>query len=74
MGKKKNEKNLPSKSGWCWVLIDGYDDPTPCWFSLDKDDPDYSYFLPGGMGDGSSNGVYLDDIEKIGPEIIVPIF
>ncbi len=31
-------------------------------------------FLPGGMGDSSSNGIYIDEIERIGPEIIVPNF
>jgi hypothetical protein len=68
---------LPEKSGWYWVLIDGYDSPTPCWFSrVDNwNDPDGdSYFLPGGMGDSSSMGLYIDDLEEIGPEIIVPKF
>lgn len=67
------EKTLPKKSGWYWILIDGYDDPTPCWFSLNQEIQD-SYFLPGGMGDGSRNGIYLDEIVKIGPEITVPKF
>jgi len=31
-------------------------------------------FLPGGMGDSSSNGIYMDEIERVGPEIIVPNF
>jgi hypothetical protein len=55
-----------------WVLFYGYKKPTPCFFYKDDDDLEDSCFLPGGMGDASSNGVYLDDIVKIGPEIIVP--
>ena len=70
---KFTKKNIPQKDGWYWVLLDGYDEPTPCWFSYD-DDLDDCCFLPGGMGDSSSMGVYLDEIEKIGPEIIVPKF
>lgn len=68
--------NIPSKTGWYWILIDGYDEPTPCWFTSLREDEDEedAYFLPGGMGDDSSNGVHLDEIEKIGPEIIVPKF
>jgi len=62
-------KKLPTKSGWYWVLIDGYDDPTPCWYM-----DDLECFLPGGLGDSSSMGLYKDDIEKVGPEIEVPIF
>jgi hypothetical protein len=71
-------KELPLKSGWFWVLIKGYDDPTPCWYM--GPEKFYSYeegdecFLPGGIGDISRNGIYIDDIEKIGPEIVVPIF
>jgi hypothetical protein len=71
-------KKLPQKSGWYWVLIKGYDEPTPCWYmgpdsfsSYEKGD---ECFLPGGMGDSSSNGIYIDEIERIGPEIIVPNF
>jgi hypothetical protein len=41
---------------------------------LYDDDLEDSCFLPGGMGDVSSNGVYLDDIAKIGPQIIIPVF
>ena len=65
---------LPTKSGYYWVLIEGYDEPTPCLFSVlgKNENEDDACFLPGGMGDSSSNGVYLD--EKIGPEIIVPKF
>jgi len=81
--KKFNESNsekktLPEKSGWYWIIIEGYDEPTPCWYSGAESFSDYEegdeYFLPGGMGDGSSNGIYIDDIEKIGPEILVPDF
>jgi len=64
----QNQK-LPTKSGWYWVLIDGYDTPTPCWYM-----DDLNCFLPGGLGDSSSMGLYEDDIEKVGPEIEVPIF
>lgn len=64
---------LPKKSGWYWVLIYGYDNPTPCWYSYSKDESDCC-FLPGGMGDSSSTGLYKIDISKVGSEIIVPIF
>jgi len=70
------QKNLkyPEKSGWYWVLIDGYDSPTPCWFAYDSRDPKYSHFLPAGLGDSSSMGLYLNDLVKIGPEITEPKF
>lgn len=64
----QNQK-IPNKSGWFWVLIGGYDEPTPCWYMDDE-----KCFLPGGMGDSSSMGIYEDDIEKVGPEIIIPNF
>ena len=70
---KFNQTNIPSKSGWYWILISGYSEPTPCWFSY-NDDIDDCYFLAGGIGDKSSSGIYLDEIKKIGPEIIVPKF
>lgn len=58
-----------------WVLFDGYENPTPCFFYKDKyDRVDRSCFLPGGIGDTSSMGVYIEDIAKIGPEITVPKF
>ena len=60
---------LPNKSGWFWVLIDGYDEPTPCWYMDDE-----QCFLPAGLGDSSSMGIYEDEIVKVGPEIIVPDF
>lgn len=69
-----NVNDLPKSDGWFWILMDGYEDPTPCWYQYDRDEPIYSYFLPGGMGDSSSMGIYMEDIEKIGPEIIVPFF
>jgi len=69
-----NVNDLPKSDGWFWILIDGYEDPTPCWYNYDGDEPNHSYFLPGGMGDSSSMGIYMEDIEKIGPEIIVPFF
>ena len=71
-------RKIPSKSGWYWILIKGYDEPIPCYYM--GPDSFHSYeegdecFLPGGMGDSSSNGVYMDEIERIGPEIQVPNF
>lgn len=66
---------LPGKTGWYWVLFKGYpkDDPKPCWFNYSEDHDD-CYFLPGGMGDSSSMGVYLEDIAKVGPDIVEPKF
>jgi hypothetical protein len=69
----KVNAQFPTKSGWYWVLINGYDNPTPCWFMYSVD-PDDQCFLPGGMGDSSSMGLYADDIERVGPEIIQPNF
>ena len=63
------EKQLPEKDGWYWVLLEEYETPTPCWYMKQSE-----CFLPAGMGDSSSMGIYLDDIQKIGPEIIVPKF
>jgi hypothetical protein len=57
-----------------WVLLEGYNEPTPCYFYKSNYEPERSCFLPGGLGDTSSMGVFLDDIKKILPEIIVPIF
>ena len=65
----KVSKQLPTKSGWYWVLLDGYDNPTPCWY-----DSQGEYFLPAGLGDESRDGLYVDDIERVGPEIIEPTF
>jgi hypothetical protein len=73
----QNQK-LPQKSGWYWIMIKGYKKPTPCWYM--GPDSFYSYeegdenFLPGGIGDSSSNGIYMDYIERIGPEIEQPNF
>lgn len=61
----------PTKDGWFWVLIDGYTKPAPCWY-MHNNDPDDRCFLPGGMGDSSSMGLFEDDITKIGPEIEAP--
>ena len=61
------ENVKPPKSGWFWVDI-GDDTKIPCWY--DGDD----CFLPAGLGDSSSTGLYHDDIDKIGPEIIEPDF
>jgi hypothetical protein len=74
----EDNKQLPEKSGWYWVLIKGYKKPKPCWYM--GPDSFYSYeegdecFLPGGVGDSSSMGIYIDGVEKIGPEIEVPEF
>ena len=56
---------------WYWLLLDGYDWYMPCLF-MKGQDPEDSCFLPGGLGDSSSMGIYADEIEKIGPEIIAP--
>ncbi len=64
---------MPTKSGWYWVLLDGYANPIPCWFSYDIL-PEDSFFLPGGMGDSYSMGLFENDIERVGPEIEVPNF
>ena len=56
---------------WYWLLLDGYDWYMPCLFMKGRD-PEDSCFLPGGLGDSSSMGIYADEIEKIGPEIIAP--
>ena len=63
------EIKLPEKDGWYWVLIRDYDNPTPCWYMNSSE-----CFIPGGIGDSSSTGLYKDDIERIGPEIDVPNF
>ena len=63
---------LPLENGWYWILIDGYETPTPCWFSLDINDKNDSYFLPGGMGDSSSMGLYVDDIIRVIERIVEP--
>ena len=65
--------NLKDRS-WYWIYIDGYNKPTPCWLSIDRYDINDSYFLPGGMGDGSSMGLYSRDVDRVGPEIIEPKF
>lgn len=70
------EQMMSLESGmYYWVQFKGYatDNPIPCYFMKDID-PDDSCFLPGGMGDSSSMGVYADEISKIGPKIEVPIF
>ena len=69
--KKLNESvNFPTKEGWYWVLLIGDDSPTPCWFMYVDDG---GCFLPGGMGD-ESMGLYEEDVDKVGPEIIEPNF
>ena len=71
---KENGLIYPSNKGWYWILIKGYRTPTPCWFEPAVDEDDHPYFLPGGLGDSSSSGLYEDDIKSIGPEIIQPNF
>ena len=66
--------DLPKENGWYWVLIDGYETPTPCSYFYNKEEPEDSYFLPGGMGDSSSMGLYFGDLEKVGLKIIIPKF
>lgn len=63
-------KNLKHRH-YYWVLFEGYSEPNPCFF-IKSEDPDESCFLPGGLGDTSSMGVYAQDIEKIGSEIPIP--
>lgn len=58
---------LPEKDGWYWILIKDDERSTPCWFSVSL-----KCFLPAGLGDASRNGLFEDDIQKIGPEIIEP--
>ena len=58
-------------NSWYWLLLDGYDWYMPCLFMKGRDSED-SCFLPAGLGDSSSMGIYADEIEKIGPEIIAP--
>lgn len=65
---------FPEKDGWYWVRIAGYDGPIPCWYVAPRDNDDNPYFLPAGLGDSSSSGVYEEDIDSIGPEIIEPEF
>ena len=65
---------MPIKEGWYWILFDGYDSPTPCWFMIDKKYPESSCFLPAGLGDASRDGVYMNEITRIGPEIVEPKF
>ncbi len=67
---------MPTNDGWYWILLDGYYDSgsgttrwVPAWYSEDG-----GYFLPGGMGDSSSCGLFADDVVKVGPEIIEPKF
>jgi hypothetical protein len=76
--KMKNNQELPPKSGWYWVLINGYENPTPCYYmgpdSFHFYEEGDECFLPGGIGDISSNGIYMDDVERIGPEIETPNF
>lgn len=64
-------KNLTQKSGWYWVLIEGYNQYLPGWYEYNTNVKE-SYFLPGGIGDESSMGIYFDEIEEIGPEITQP--
>jgi hypothetical protein len=73
-----DKQQPPTKSGWYWVLLEGYKTPIPCWYmgpdSFSSYEVGQECFLPGGIGDSSSNGFYMDEVEKVGPEIIVPKF
>ena len=60
--------NFPKNSGWYWVWIIGIESPIPCWYSIDTD-----YFLPAGLGDSSSQGIFSNEIEQLGPEIQEPV-
>ena len=62
-----SNKELPKENGWYWIESNG--EKIPCWFMSDLE-----CFLPGAMGDSSSTGMYLEDIDKIGPQIIEPNF
>ena len=64
---------LPIKEGWYWIVLKGYDYAIPCWY-VKSDIDDECCFLPGGVGDTSSSGVYDVEIDRIGPEIIEPKF
>lgn len=67
-------EDLPKENGWYWVLICDYKTPTPCFYSYNEQEPESSYFLPGGVGDSSSAGLYIEDIEKVISKIAVPNF
>lgn len=74
-GSTTNKLIPPNDEGWYWVLENGTDSPIPCWFmKLSISDADDWCFLPGGLGDSSSTGIFIDDIEKIGPAISQPEF
>lgn len=60
---------LPEKDGWYWVILDGDESGTPCWFMKDA-----KCFIPAGLGDASRYGIDVSDIDAIGPEIIEPEF
>lgn len=67
-------EDLPKKDGWYWIKSKySYDKrPIACYYQYNNLEPEASYFLPGKVGDSSSNGIYMDDIVKIGPEIQEP--
>lgn len=60
--------SLPEEDGWYWIALDD-EAIIPCWFMSEIE-----CFLPAGLGDSSSSGLYLDSIEKVGPKIEAPIF
>lgn len=68
-----DKSDFPQKSGWYWVLLDGYECPTPCWF-VKAQQSDDDCFIPAGLGDTSRDGIYAEDIDRVGPEIIEPEF
>lgn len=70
----EQSQNAPTEDGWYWIKLKRVNRPIPCWYMSDEDDPEDSCFIPGGLGDPSRNGIYLEDIEKIGPRIEQPEF
>lgn len=66
------EINKLKDRSWYWILVDGYDWYMPCLLMKGRDPEDRHCFLPAGLGDSSSMGIFEDDIDKIGPQIIEP--
>lgn len=71
---------LPKETGWYWILLQGYDFPVAallCKYTEYSSHTGYiekGFFLVGGLGDESRDGIYLKDIERIGPKIEEPKF
>ncbi len=66
--RKFNENQVinTNKSGWYWVWLKE-NECLPCYLNADS----YA-FVPGGIGDVDSNGIPVDEVYAIGPEIIQP--